>query len=77
VGAPRAATCVGPLAELNPYVSVSAAPGTAGERVPDDLVRRSHVVVLADESRNTALHVNALCRAASPQIGFIATCEWW
>ena len=69
VGKPRAAAVVDALAELNPYVHVSALSGAALE---ESTVARFHVVVFTHARRSELLRWNHFCRTRSPSIVFLA-----
>ena len=63
----RAAASLPQLQELNPYVSVSVGSGDLSQHIAG-----CQVLVCTNSPRSKLIEYNALCRAASPAVCFIA-----
>jgi hypothetical protein len=72
-GVARADACRPSLAELNPYCAVDVLAKSAADIGGADIVGSYDVVVLTDAPREHQLRINAICRAATPAVGFIAS----
>jgi len=68
LGSARSKACVTQLAQLNPYVNVSAVEGPLTEAVLSTFT----VVVFSEASQADLIRWNEFCRSRSPAIGFIA-----
>ena len=70
MGQPRAAASLAQLGSLNPYVRVGMLPEASMSLA---VLSRFHVVVATGAPRAQLVAWNAFCRAAQPDIAFVAS----